>query len=272
MSAPAISIVLPAYNCGDFLTLCLDSLLQQTFTDFELIIINDGSTDSTEKIIRTYADPRIRYIKNETNVGLITTLNKGIGLAKGKYIARMDADDICQPERLSKQKAWLDANPKVDVVGCHIALINQAGEDAGSWQDDLDTPNAETLKAKMAQVNCLAHPTVMLREEIAKAYGYNFYQQHTEDYDLWLRLLADGKVIDKIPEKLLLYRVHDQSITGSILRKTNPYLKQYHCKRKFLQHRIREKKLGWFARQVFFSMVRDGIMGIGKQVKNKTRF
>src|SRR4051812_24164992 len=103
MSSPAITILLPVYNCREYLHEAIISLLSQTFTDFELLILNDGSTDDTEKVIQSFSDNRVVYIKNESNKGLIYTLNKGVTLAKGKYIARMDADDISLPKRLQKQ-------------------------------------------------------------------------------------------------------------------------------------------------------------------------
>src|SRR5690606_13489679 len=112
-----ISVVLPAYNAELYIKEAIDSVLAQTFTNFELIILNDGSTDKTEEIILSYQDSRIVYVKNEHNLGLIGTLNKGMALAKGKYIARMDADDICFPERFEKQVAFLEKNKEYIICG-----------------------------------------------------------------------------------------------------------------------------------------------------------
>ena len=102
MNVPAVSVILPAYNCEKYIAKAIDSVLHQTFTDFELIIINDGSTDQTEKIVKSFSDPRILYQLNNTNKGLVFTLNKGIDIAKGRYIARMDGDDIAHRERFEK--------------------------------------------------------------------------------------------------------------------------------------------------------------------------
>ena len=125
MNVPAVSVILPAYNCEKFIGKAIQSVLQQTFSDLELIIINDGSTDKTEFAILAFDDPRIIYIKNQMNKGLVFTLNRCIELAKGKYIARMDADDICLPERFAKQKTFLDQNENIAVVATTIEFINE---------------------------------------------------------------------------------------------------------------------------------------------------
>src|SRR4249919_3825300 len=120
MNVPAVSVILPAYNCEKYIAKAIESVLHQTFTDLELIIINDGSTDRTEEIIRSFSDPRILYQVNNTNKGLVFTLNKGIDIAKGGYIARMDGDDICHPERLAKQKTFLDQNQEIATIASTI--------------------------------------------------------------------------------------------------------------------------------------------------------
>lgn len=267
MSLPAVSILLPVYNSEKYLQQAIDSLLKQTFTDFELLIINDGSTDNSEKIIYSYSDQRIVYIKNQSNKGLIYTLNRGIELAKGKYIARMDSDDICAAERLQKQFDRIDKDPDTSVIGCHVSFINEHGKKTGDWKEDLETSTYHAIKQKMVWENCIAHPTVMMRSDIMKKYQYNENQKNTEDYDLWLRLLSDGYRIEKIGEKLLLYRIHEASITGSILRKSNPFFKQYNCKVKFLRKRILQGKWGSFETKVLATTIHNGIMGIGKNIK-----
>lgn len=266
MPSPAISILLPAYNAEEYLREAIDSLLTQTLTDFELLILNDGSADATEQIIQAYPDERIVYIRNESNHGLIYTLNKGIEAATGKYIARMDADDICLPQRLQKQYDWLEKNTSTSVVACHVAFINEQGYPAGEWKEDMQTATAAAIRRKMVWQNCIAHPTVMMRANVAKQYSYKANQKNIEDYDLWLRLLADGHVIEKVPEKLLQYRVHQTSVTGSILRKANPFFKQYNCKRRFLLGRMKQRQWGMLETQVLFTMLHNRIMGIGKYI------
>ncbi len=119
----------------------------------------------------------------------------------------------------------------------------------------------------MAWQNCIAHPSVMMKTSIAKKYQYNLQQKNIEDYDLWLRLIADGHKIEKVPEKLLLYRVHETSITGSILRKVNPFYKQFHCKRKFLAERLAHGKWGSFENKVLATTLYNGLLGTGKEMK-----
>ena len=117
---PLISVILPAYNAERFLEEAIDSILAQTYKNFELIVLNDGSTDRTEEIILSYNDPRIRYIKNESNLKLIKTLNKGIALARGKYIARMDADDISLPTRFEKEIEFMEIHPDIGVCSSKV--------------------------------------------------------------------------------------------------------------------------------------------------------
>ncbi len=269
MSQPSISIILPAYNCSQYVGLAISSLLQQTFTDFELIILNDGSTDNTAEIIDGYADKRIKYISNERNNGLVYTLKRGIALATGTYVARMDADDIALPERLALQKKWLDEHEDTDVISCTVQMIDDTTSDQGIWKEDRQTVSYKTIKNKMAWSNCIAHSSVMIRRETALLYPYNLRQLHCEDYDLWLRLLADGRKIEKLPQPLLQYRVHENSITGTILRKNNPFFKQFRCKKRFLTQRVKSGQWGVFENRVLFTTLFDGVMGLGKQVKNK---
>jgi glycosyltransferase involved in cell wall biosynthesis len=272
MSNPTISVVMPVYNTGSYLHDSINSILQQTFTDFEFIIINDGSTDNSEEIILSYKDPRIRYYKNEKNEGLIFSLNRGLEIAKGKYIARLDGDDICSSQRLEKQKEWLENNTTFAVVGSTITFIDEHSNKIGEWKLDQLTTSPAAIKRAMAKENCLAHPSTMIRSELIKKMQYAPYQKHTEDYDLWLRILADGGLIAKMPEKLLLYRVHKTSITGTVLRQSNPFFVQYRCKNRFLYHRLKVGKWGFFETQVLLGMMYDGIMGIGKSIKNIWNF
>ena len=261
----AVSVILPAYNCEKFIGKAIQSVLQQTFTDFELIIINDGSTDNTESIIHAYTDPRIVYLKNSENKGLIYSLNSAISLAKGKYIARMDADDICLPERLARQKTFLDRHEDVVVVASTIDFINDNEEKTGNWDLDRQTITPEQIKKAMLKQNCIAHPTVMMRSEIIKQLKYKEYQKSIEDYDLWLRLLNRGFKIAKLDEPLLLYRVHDTSITSIHLKKTNPFFKHFLMKIKFLE---RFSHINGFAFSVFVSAIMDLIKGAVKAIKN----
>lgn len=265
MNVPAVSVILPAYNCEKFIGKAIQSVLQQTFTDFELIIINDGSTDNTGSVIQTFDDQRILYLKNPGNQGLISTLNKAITYVKGKYIARMDGDDICLAERLAKQKAFLDENENITVVASTIEFINEQEEKTGVWELDRQTITPEQIKKAILKQNCIAHPTVMMRSEIIKQLKYMEYQKNIEDYDLWLRLLNRGYKIAKLDESLLLYRIHDSSITSVHLKKTNPFFKHLAMKIKFL---TRFSHISSFSFAVFGTAIMDLIKGIIKAIKN----
>ena len=264
--SPLVSILLPAYNCEKYLQQAIDSLLMQTFTDYELLIINDGSTDSTTAIINSYSDQRIEHVQNDGNKGLIYCLNLGIQMANGKYIARMDADDVCQPQRLEKQVQWMEKNELTAMVACTILFIDEQNKPMGNWALDKATLTATAIKKTMPWQCCIAHPSVLMRSSVLKKYTYAANQKHTEDYDLWMQLLADGHTIEKLPETLLHYRVHAQSVTGSIHRKKNPFFTNYQSKRKFLWSRISKLNWGWFETKVACTQANDLMMGIGKHI------
>lgn len=267
MTAPEVSIILPVHNSGRYIRKTIDSLLAQSFRNFELIVINDGSTDDSETIIQSYTDPRIVYYTNEGNKGLIFTLNRGIFMARGKYIARMDADDICLPERLALQKEWLDEHTDAAIVACTVQFINEQDQPTGTWPLDRITITREAIRKTLPKENCIAHPSVMGRTDILKQYWYAENQKNIEDYDLWLRLAADGCAIDKINRDLLLYRVHQQSVTSVHLRKGNVFLKLYHCKRRFVWQRIRSGKLNGFVARVMATMAYDLGVALFKSFK-----
>ncbi len=266
MNSPSISIILPAFNSEAFIAEAIRSLLSQTFTDFELIIINDGSTDRTEEIILSFSDPRIHYHRNEKNSGLIYTLNKAIDLAKGTYIARMDADDVCLPERLSIQKSFLDQYYDISVVAAPVIFIDWAGKETGIWKLDRETILPGQIKKLMPFENCMAHPSVMIRAAVLKEFRYKAYQKNIEDYDLWLRLLNRGYAIGKTEMPLLLYRVHDASVTGSYLKK-NPFFKVMSMKYKFVVKEIRAGYFSLFLLRVVAGLTTDLVKGMAKSLK-----
>lgn len=271
MNSPSISIILPAFNSEAFIAEAIRSLLNQAFTDFELIIINDGSTDRTEEIILSFNDPRIHYHKNEKNSGLIYTLNKAIDLAKGKYIARMDADDICLPERLSIQKSFLDQNDDIAAVAAPVIFIDGAGKETAVWELDRKTVLPVSIKKVMPYENCIAHPSVMIRTAVLKEFRYKEYQKNIEDYDLWLRLLNRGYTIGKTEMPLLLYRVHEASVTGTTLKKKNFFFKHAAMKRKFLWREMKNGQINGFTIKVIVSFLLDLVKGTGKLIKNVFR-
>lgn len=201
MNSPIISVVMPVYNGEKYLKESIESILNQTFTDFEFIIVNDGSTDKTEEIVLSYDDDRIRYVKNETNLQIVKTLNKGIALAKGKYIARMDADDISLPERFAKQVAFMDDNKDIDVCGCHLKVFGKQ-----SFIQKYPVTH-EKIKPTLLFYCALPHPGVLIRCGFFKNQAYNLEYQKAEDYHLWASNMMARKYAN-IPEVLVHYRIH----------------------------------------------------------------
>jgi glycosyltransferase involved in cell wall biosynthesis len=205
-----VSIILPIYNAELFLGTALRSILDQTFVDFELIAINDGSTDNSADILASFHDNRLRIINNDGNKGLIHTLNKGLDEAKGKYIARMDADDVALPNRLEIQLKRLAENPSIVLIGTNMEQIDSRGLTVGYIDyPETDMSIRETLKTHSA----FGHPTVIFDKKAAiEVGGYRGEFKHCEDYDLWLRLSTKGELANvQIP--LLRYRIHSNQIT-----------------------------------------------------------
>ena len=206
---PKVSVLMPVYNAEKYLHAAIDSILSQTFADWELIIINDGSTDKSEAIITGYSDDRINYVRNETNLGLIRTLNKGITLCKGKYIARMDADDISLPERLRKQVNFLDNNPEYLMCGTNAAVIDNQNNKIGKIHNFTDN---NFLKIHLLFSVPFVHPSTMIPREILEANPYNEMYKHVEDYELWCRISDQGKIAN-LKNDLFEYRWHDTNVS-----------------------------------------------------------
>lgn len=207
---PKISVIMPVYNGEKYLREAIDSILNQTFTDFEFIILNDASKDSTEEIIKSYTDNRIVYIKNEQNLGVAGTLNRGLEIAKGEYIARMDADDISLHNRFEKQMLFMDTHPDVGVCGSHIRIF---GED-GVERDYIYSETDERLRVDMLFNSGFAHPAVMIRKSILdkKNLFYNTEFEKAEDYRMWYDIMSVSKG-HNLQEPLLRYRHHQNQVT-----------------------------------------------------------
>lgn len=256
MSSPAVTVLLPVYNAGRFLKRAIESVLDQTFTDFELLIIDDGSTDESVLVIKTFQDKRIRLVCNEKNYGLIDTLNKGLALAKGKYIARMDQDDICLPTRFEKQVPYLESHSETAVVATHIMQINADEEELGTWDQDVLNTSPEQIFKTTAKTNCIAHPSVMMRTNIIRDYQYNKKQKGSEDWDLWMQLLSDGKRIDKLSDFLLQYRLHAASITAIHNRQVTLEKKLNRVRITFLKDKLKKLRIRKFELLVILAIIR----------------
>ena len=174
MKNPKISVLMPVYNAERFLQEAIDSILNQTFKDFEFLIINDASTDNSKKIILSYDDKRIRYFENKKNLALPTTLNKGLRLAKANYIARMDADDVSLPNRLEEQLFIIEKDDNVGLVTSWIAMIDEKNNNKGYWHIDIENSSSEEIFYTLFFENCLAHSSVLIKKDIVlKIGGYN---------------------------------------------------------------------------------------------------
>ena len=254
LSAPSLSVIMPAYNCGFYIRFAVESILNQTFPDFELLIVNDGSTDHTGEVLRSFTDKRIKLIEHSENKGILYTRNEMVGLASGKFIACMDGDDIADATRFEKQLKVFQQMPEISVVVTRIRQIDKYGNEAGVWRDDVEAITSSQIKRGMPFANCIAHPAAMFKGEVLQKYKYESGVNSGEDWDLWLRLLAEGHHIFKINETLLFYRIHDSSTT-ILLAKRNLYLNTIRFKWNFLKKSITAGKFGIIHLMVITSLL-----------------
>jgi len=206
---PRVSFLMAVYDGEMYLEEAIQSVLNQTFTDFEFIVINDGSIDETSQIIERYRqlDGRIRAYE-QPNRGLVVALNRGLELARGEYVARMDADDISVTERTAAQVAFMDAHPEVGICGTWIETFGSGGTVVRQYPAD-----DATIRSWLLFESVLAHPSIMMRREllVKTALSYDVGSVHAEDYDLWVRA-ARHMALANIPEILLRYRLHSQQV------------------------------------------------------------
>lgn len=203
MSHPLISVIMPVYNGEKYIRETIDSVLGQTCRNFEFIIVNDGSTDSTPQIIDSYADPRIVLIDQKSNQGVSNARNLGTQFSRGGFIAFCDADDVYSAERLSAQLDFLTKNPNVDVCGSYFTVFENGQEIL------IEHPTTDqTIKEYFFTGNCIGQPSVMGKSEVFRDYPYNPALQASEDYDLWARMAVGGIIFANIPLPLVKYRLH----------------------------------------------------------------
>ncbi|WP_323665716.1 glycosyltransferase family 2 protein [Pectobacterium punjabense] len=217
---PLVSVIMPIYNVAEYVHSAIESIINQTYKNIELIIINDGSTDDSDSIIKQFLhDTRIKYLSRE-NKGLISTLNEGIAHAQGEFIARMDGDDISHPERIKKQVEFLLKNEDIAVLGTASVIINSESDKIG----ERNPPSSPFFnKALMIFGPTVTHPSVMIRRSlVGSELYYNPNSFYVEDYELWLRLSKKVKIAN-LSEKLFYYRINTNgiSITHAIDQKNN---------------------------------------------------
>lgn len=217
VDTPQVSVLMPVYNAEKYLRASIDSILAQNFKNFTLILINDGSTDTSEEIALSYTDPRVVYLKTKANMGVARTRNIGLALARGEYVALLDNDDIALPTRLEKQVAYLEAHPEVGVVGAYFARF----VDNPALPDTTFTPPLEVTLYDLLRVCCVGSPTAMIRKSVLDEYGIQFRPEFNlaDDYAMWCDVILHARIAN-IPEVLSLYRWHgnNQSITSGGLQ------------------------------------------------------
>jgi len=218
---PIVSVIMPVHNAALYLHSSITSILNQTFSDFEFIIVDDGSTDESIEIIESFTDSRIQILRHSKALGVSAAMNKAFNVCKGQFIARMDADDVSLPKRFERQVNYMLAHSEVDIVFSRIEQIDVYGNPAGSWLDDERTIDFKDIKRLLPWRNCLANPTFMMRSFLTKKYSLPLKFHVAEDYAYWLMILSHGHLVAKVDDILLQYRIHPASLTVSSNR-TNP--------------------------------------------------
>lgn len=206
---PLVTVIMPVYNGGVYLRDAMESILNQEFSNFEFLIIDDGSTDDSIDIVRSYKDSRILLICNTSNLGISEAVNRGIENAHGLYIARMDCDDISLPERLKVQVTFMQENPQIDVCGGFIKTLGEKHEQIWPYE-----AKSDEIKCMLLFRSALANPSVVMRKSIFldTEIRYNRSFRYAQDYDLWVRL-AQKTSFANIPDVLLYYRLHSCQVS-----------------------------------------------------------
>jgi glycosyltransferase involved in cell wall biosynthesis len=203
-----ISVLMAVYNGEMYLREAIDSILQQSYTNFEFIIVNDGSTDSTAAILRSYTDPRIRILHAEKNCGLIDSLNKGVAAAKGDYIARIDADDIAMPDRFARQVAYLQANPAIVLLGTGATIFGDNLVEKNMYYQHSNACISMYLLFR----NVFIHSSIMVKTEVLQEFPFEKEYYLAEDYMVWVKIAQKYKTAC-IKDALVRYREHETNIT-----------------------------------------------------------
>lgn len=202
-----ITVLLPVYNCELYIEEAVNSILNQTYTNFELLILDDASTDQTVFKLKKIKDSRIQLIEKPKNTGYTNSLNYGLSIAKGKYIARMDGDDFSLPQRLQVQVDFLESNPDVILCGTSYSIM-------GNNKVITIPETHESIKLELLKANCIAHPSVMFRKSIIDKHKikYDISREPAEDYAMWVQLLSYGK-LHNLSQVLLQYRLHNSQVS-----------------------------------------------------------
>lgn len=254
LKTPSVSVVMAVYNAERFLKVAVNSILNQTYSDFELICVNDGSKDHSLKILESINDPRLIILNNDANRGIVYSANRGIDAARAQLIARFDSDDISHPDRLKKQVEYMNQHPEMAMCSSFIRQIDIYGNPAGFWPSDISADTPEKIRKLMPYDNCVAQPASMIRASVIKSYRYRLDMNISEDWGMWLEMLSDGLVIGKITEYLIDYRIVPNSFTHGHNAK-GPYRKIIRFQIQYLKSRIKRKKIHSVEWNVFLSLL-----------------
>jgi glycosyltransferase involved in cell wall biosynthesis len=260
-----VSILMPVKNAGLYIQDSISSILAQTYTDFELIIIDDGSTDSTAEIIGSFNDDRIKFFKRE-NLGLIDQLNFGIQISKGKYIARMDADDIAEPEKLGLQIEFLKSHKDYDLVGTCFEFTDEKGK---RIMTKTLPENHEDIEFMMPFIDSVLHSTIVVYKNVLeKAGGYNLEYSYAEDDELFLRLLLNGCRMYNIRKSLYKYRLINRPYKHFEIQNSL----YYRCGYEYLEKYYREKNGEYYLRLGLLEYYRGSIKSSRKYLLKSLKF
>ena len=246
-SKPLISVLMPAFNVEHYVGPAIESVLKQSFTDFELIVLDDGSSDGTAKIIDTFSDSRLTKIFLTENKGLVNARNNLVGMARGEYIAFLDSDDLADPDRLELQLNYLQNN-QLDLCGTdHLVLHQHSGRVKRSKQRYSDAD----IRAMISVCSPLCNPSVMGRADIFKRIAYLPGNDGAEDYVMWVNLALAGCKFGNVPRNLITYRVHQQQISKVHNTKVNHIFEEYrkhYIKALGIHEQLLPRKLSWLDR------------------------
>lgn len=209
MNSAPVTVLMSVFNGSKFLKAAIDSILNQTYRSFEFLIIDDGSTDDSADIIQGYDDHRIRFIR-QSNMGLTASLNKGISLAKGNLIARQDADDFSEANRLDSQVAYLERHPKISMIGSYARYVDSLSNEIGVWRPPCDEVD---IKKELLKHNTFCHGSVLFKKDRMNAIGnYREIFKYSQDYDCWLRF-GNSFSFANIPQILYNFRLQSESLS-----------------------------------------------------------
>lgn len=256
---PLISVVVPVHNGACWIGETLASLYAQSEPDFEIVLVDDASTDDLKDVLKRHPDDRLRVVRLSSNVGVSAARNYGIGLARGRYIAFCDGDDLCQPERFALQRAFLDQHLDIGLCGSAFTCFDeQDRETVAHPLNDLQ------IRKGLMQGNCFGLSTVMLRASVLRVCRFNPLLSAAEDYDLWTRLVASGVQVANLPESLVHYRLHPQQASrhkGITLDLVSRQLRALYCARMFGDEAWIEKLCNSGVSSVDLALAADKVVG-----------